>query len=514
MAKTLRPYQIEAQTEAFNSWREGFRSILLVMATGTGKTVTCGEIISKVVKKTAKKVLFLAHRKELIAQAYKTFDDMGLQPAVEMAEETTLARLEDFSVVVGSVQTLSSPRRLERFVRDDFVLIVIDESHHATSVTYRKVVDFFPGVKVLGLTATPYRTDKVGLKNVFDKVAFQYPIQQGIEEGFLCPIISKQVKVDSLHLDSLEVKKGEFDESQITEMLIEQETLQQMVRPTIELMEKRPTIVFCNDVAHATAITQCFQSILGPRSAVLVHGALNHIDRSRAFTRFESGESQYLINVQVCTEGYDHPPTAGIALFRPMKSLGLLCQCCGRGTRIHPGKENCVILDYVGASDSVQTVNVLDVLDGTIIDGKTKKKALKLTDAGIDAMEALKRAKKEIADERAQEQKLKASMSVVYKTTASNMLELFGLPSSKGLFGGERATGKQIALIEKNGIQVDRGFEKGEAMKLIGSIFDRRKEGLCTVKQAKFLASKGVQDAWEMKFEDASKLIGSLIGTK
>jgi superfamily II DNA or RNA helicase len=508
--KSLRPYQQTAIDESFSAWSEGAKNILLVMATGTGKTFVGANIIEKAQRLTGKKTLFLAHRSELIQQARTVFSQQGLQPVVEMAGETHFGTLYQHKVVVGSVQTCSQPKRLQKFDPVDYGLVIVDEAHHATASTYRRILDHFKNSRVLGLTATPFRHDKIGLKNVFQKVAFQYPIQEGINDGHLCRIESKSVNVASLHLENVQVVRGEFAEDEITQLLMQEETLQQMVVPTIELAENRPTIVFCSDVEHATAITECFNRTLerGKPRATLLHGSMNTVDRRESLNSYETGKAQFIVNCQVLTEGYDYPPTACVALFRPMRSLGMLAQMVGRGTRTYPGKANCLILDFVGAEDTVETVNVLDVLDGTVINSETKKLAKEYAAGGMDAIDALKEAKFQIA----KLSQMRARMQARYKATASNMLALFGISSVKGLYGGELVTEKQAKLLKNNGIEVDKDFEKGEAMRLISEVIRRREAGLCTIKQARFLENHGVSNSWELTFPDASTRIGAIIG--
>lgn len=504
--KQLRPYQEEATRACFDAWRDGAKNIVAVLATGTGKTFFAARMIEQVVEKSGKKVLWLAHRSELIEQAERTIRDLGLGTAVEMADETTGNALFDFQVAIASVQTLSQDKRLARFDPSEYALVVMDECHHGVSVTYRKILTHFADCKVLGLTATPYRTDKVGLNNVFEKVAFEYPILQGISEGYLCPIISHQVQVQDLHLESVKIKKGEFDEKEITELLMAEKNLRGMVQPTLDIAGSRPTIVFCTNVAHAEAITACFNRVAEKPVAVIVHGALNAQDRAMAFRRFETGQCQYLVNVGVATEGYDHPPTACVALFRPLKSLGLLCQMIGRGTRIAPGKGNALVLDFVGAAGSVRTLNAIDVLDGTLVDDTTKKKAQKYAEEGDDIVSALQKAKQDIAKMR----QVDAKIHTGYKTTAFNLFNIFAIPDCKGLYGGEPLTGKQRDMLIRAGVEIERGLEKGEASRLIAEIVRRREGNLATLKQAKHLARNGFADAWEVSFKEASERLNKL----
>lgn len=502
----LRPYQETAIEKIREEFKSGVKSTLAVMATGTGKTIVFCKTAKDSVAKTNKPVLILAHRNELLTQAQDKLEMFGLKTAIEKADSYALSK--PHQVVVASVQSLSRPNRLKLYNPDHFGFIITDEAHHACAGTYRRIYKHFNNAFHLGVTATPNRHDEIGLKNVFQSVAYQYTIQDGIKDEFLCKVHGKQIEVNDLHLESIKLVAGDFSQAELDEMLKQESVLQGMVLPTIEYAEDRPTIVFTPGVEHAHEIAACFNRIKRD-SAVAVDGAMDEKSRADALALYESGARQFLVNVGICTEGYDHPPTACIALFRPTKSLGLLAQMIGRGTRISEGKTDCIILDFVGVNNTVKTMNVYDVLDGTILNADEKNKAKEIADAeGCDAMEALEKAKSYVA----QLDSIKAKMTALTTANAFDVLRMFGVPSAKGMYGGDLATAKQINLLEKFGVKCKPDLQKGEAIKLIDQLFKRIDKGLASFKQLKYLKRLGCQDNYieNLTFNEAGKLIGQL----
>lgn len=477
------------------------------MATGLGKTVVFAEIAKRVFRKTQKPVLVLAHRSELIEQAAATLESFGLDCSTEQAE-SRVSFLENHNVITASVSSLSQTDRLNQFPKDYFSLIITDECHHAPMPSYRNIYTYFAGTKHLGVTATPLRSDKIGLRNIYQSVAFQYDIAKGIEAGFLCEIKGKQIKVEGLELEKINLSSGDFSKTELDGMLMRDKILQRMVLPTLEHAGNRPTIVFTQSVAHAKAITDAFnRATAGKDIAVSVDGKTDALVRRSRIESFKRGEVQFIVNVGVLTEGFDHPPTACIALFRPTKSLSLLAQMIGRGTRLADGKTDCLVLDFVGVNNTVKTVNVLDVLDGTVLTDAEKKRAQKLVDEGEDAKTALEKAKTEIAKLEALQIKWKAISS----SNAFDILKLFGIPSAKGLYGGGLATFAQRSLLELKGLKVPPSMEKAEANLLITEIIRRDTAGLATLKQLRYLKKLGYKDfdIESLTREDAGRMIGA-----
>lgn len=182
----LRPYQEAAVNSILGEWEQGHQHTLLVLPTGTGKTVVFSKVVEKEVSK-GEKALILAHRGELLDQASdKLYQTTGLTTSLEKAESTSIGSRE--RVTVASVQTLSQEARLKKFKKDDFGVIVVDEAHHAMSETYQRVLKYFDSAKVLGVTATPDRADQKNLGQFFDSKAYEYTLHQAVKEGYLCPV--------------------------------------------------------------------------------------------------------------------------------------------------------------------------------------------------------------------------------------------------------------------------------------------------------------------------------------
>lgn len=502
-----RPYQDAAIRAAEREFERGIKSTCLVMATGTGKTVVFSQIAQNFIRRLQKPVLVLAHRTELLTQAYETLQQLGLKPALEKAEQKA-NDVRDFNAVVASVQTLAQPARFTDFEPDDFSLIVTDEAHHAVSATYRGIYDYFKPAKHLGVTATPVRFDKIGLKNIFQSVAFQYSIQEGIKDKYLCDVAGKQVTVEGLTLESLKIVSGDFAEAEITEMLMQENILQRMVLPTLEHAKKRQTICFTNSVEHAHAVARSFNRVAGKEIAIAVDGGMSDRIRAQRIQLFRENEIQFIVNCGVLTEGFDYPPTACIALFRPTRSLGLLAQMIGRGTRTAEGKTDCLVLDFVGINNTVRTMNVLDVLDGTVLTDAENRAAQKYLSNGDSAVTALEKAKTEIA----KLEQLQIKWKALSTSNAFDVMKMLALPSAKGLYGGNLATLAQRGLLENAGIYCPPTLEKGEAMRLISEIIRRGKMGLATFKQMKELRRLGYKrsDLEQLSLLEASEKIGEL----
>ncbi len=208
-----RPHQEDAVVSTIKKL-EAHGSSLITMPTGTGKTV----VFSEIIRRTSGRAMVVAHREELIDQASRTIEKVcGRRPSIEMAEMKSQERLGLFAnpCVVASVQTLNAKMgkqlRMSKFNPHDFGLIIIDEAHHAVAPSYQRVINHFkknPNIKVCGVTATPDRADKLALGQIFDSVGYQYEIFQAIRDGWLVPIISNQVVVESLNFDHVRKRQG------------------------------------------------------------------------------------------------------------------------------------------------------------------------------------------------------------------------------------------------------------------------------------------------------------------
>ena len=508
---TLRPYQAGAVDAVHQRWEEGDRSVLLVMATGTGKTFTAARIVHD--RSESGRTLWLAHRWELIEQAVDTLRErLGLDCNVEKAD-IIAPRSPDLwgahPVVVGSVQTMRGPR-LQEWAPDAFSTIVVDEAHHTPAKTYREILAHFESAKVLGLTATPDRGDKLGLGYVYDSVAFEYPIRRGIREGYLCDIVQRSIYCADLDLSDIKTLAGDLAQGELEAALSVDGVLHQVAAPLIEQAGDRQTLVFTAGVAQAHALADVIAGYLGNANLVAaLDGSTPQEERARMIAQYRSGEIQFLINCAVLTEGFDDPGTQCIAIARPTKSRALYAQMIGRGLRTNEGKTDCMILDFVGNAGRHKLVNPLDVLAGKPIPPDVALEAAELIAEGKPTEEALREAEeraiervKAEAERRARAAKIRAN--VVYQMQNVDPFDLFGVEPCDY---GPEATDKQLTCMKNMGIDIaGRDWTRYEASRLIDKLMKRLKTGMCTYPQARVLAKNGLPT--EVSKADASRWIG------
>jgi superfamily II DNA or RNA helicase len=404
---TLRPYQSDAVNGVMNDlFNINAKSSLIVAATGTGKTTTGSEIIQRILNLgSARRVLVLVHRYELLDQFAKRLVLFGMKPGLECGGKKSRGE----RVVVGSVQSLV--RRLTKFARDHFDAIVVDECHHAAAAGYRKIFDYFTKAKIIGLTATPDRSDGVGLACVFERLAARYDIAQAVQEGNLVPVRGIQIEVPGLDLSKVRQKVirhnkpvktpdqgwgnlGQRQQHEVRDLhpgdlgkaAIAPEAVEGVTGPLVELVRDMPGVIFCVDVAHAMAVATSLNARLRRPNhdanglqigiARYVHGDLDKSERAEILEAFARGEFQFLVNVMVLTEGWDSPRVKFVAMARPTQSRVLFAQACGRGLRlmgntlaesIAAGKSECLVLDFVGVSCEFKLVGPDDVLAGAMI---------------------------------------------------------------------------------------------------------------------------------------------------
>jgi len=342
----LRPYQIEAIEAIETAEKDGTKRQLVALPTGTGKTI----IFTTVAKKRNGRTLILAHRDELIEQAVDkltmVWDDASV--GVVKAERNEILK----QVIVGSVQTVSRENRLEQ-LPTDFDFIVSDEAHHAAASTYQRIYKYLgvmaeeegdelkTDVLHLGVTATPQRTDKIGLSDIFDKIVFHRSIRDFIPE-YLCDLRCVQV-MTHVSVDGVETWAGDLRVEQLSALLNTTNCNELIVSAWKEHALGRLTLCFTTDVAHARDLCGTFQA--NDIKAAWVCGETPIDERRNILAKFAQGEIEVLTNCAVLCEGYDNPALDCIILARPTKSTLLYTQMLGRGTRTYPGKKDCLILD-------------------------------------------------------------------------------------------------------------------------------------------------------------------------
>jgi superfamily II DNA or RNA helicase len=351
---TLRDYQ-EATVEAATALNPDVWRRLLVLATGAGKTVIAAEIIRRLIK-PGMKALFLAHRDELITQARNEIEGFipGVHVEIEQAEnratrERSLLDAERRHVVIGSVQSMRG-NRLKSWDRSTFDLVIIDEAHHGAAQTYRNIVEHFQcfndekRTPLIGVTATPMRSDKVGLGVLFQEISASYPLPDLIEKKYLCNL--RAIAVDSdTDLRRVRVRAGDFAQGELEEAVNTDKRNLLIIAAHRRFARDRPTIAFCSGVAHAIRLAAMFSSAGVPAEAI--YGAMDEDDRRAALERYANGETRLLTNYAVLGEGYNSPHTSAIILARPTQSSLVITQAIGRGSRLHPGKEDALIIDIL-----------------------------------------------------------------------------------------------------------------------------------------------------------------------
>ena len=289
----LRPYQQEAKTAVLNEWSSGVQKTLLVLPTGTGKTVVFAKIAEECVRH-GERVLILAHRGELLSQAADKIQAVsGLKCATEKAEESCLGSW--YRITVGSVQSLMRDKRLSRFPEDYFDEVIIDEAHHCISDSYQKILNHFRNANVLGVTATPDRGDMKNLGQVFDSLAYEYTLPKAIKEGYLSPIKALTIPLN-LDLSGVSTQAGDFKASDIDTAL--DPYLYQIADEMLKYCSERKTVVFLPLIKTSRK----FRDILNQKGfrAAEVNG--DSADRAEILADFENGKYNVLCNSMLLTE--------------------------------------------------------------------------------------------------------------------------------------------------------------------------------------------------------------------
>lgn len=505
----LRPYQNDAVNSVIREWDEGHRHTLLVLPTGTGKTIVFSKIVENKVKK-GEKALILAHRGELLEQASdKLYKSTGIITALEKAESTSVGTMSP--VTVASVQTLSQDGRLHRFSNDEFDLIVIDEAHHCMSDSYQKVLQYFDTAKVLGVTATPDRADQKSLGQFFDSKAYEYTMHQAVKEGYLCPVKAQMIPLE-LDIKSVGISNGDYAVGEVGNAL--EPYLNQIALEMLNYCKGRKTVVFLPLVKTS----QKFCELLNVHglSAVEVNGISK--DRERILKEFENGEYDVLCNSMLLTEGWDCPSVDTIVVLRPTKVRSLYQQMVGRGMRLSPGKKELLLLDFLWMTERHDLCRPSALISKNDEIASRIDKLIMNNGGGIDILEAEELATKDIVKEREEalakqlEEMKKRQRKLVDPIQYALSIAAEDLADYEPTFAWEcgPVTEGQKAKLEKLGILPDTVENCGKASLLIDKLISRIDAGLATPKQIRLLEKYGFYHVGEWSFEDASKMISRI----
>ena len=548
----LRPYQSAASDAIFTEWQE-HDSTLVVMPTGGGKTVLFADVIRRVFPKRA---LVLAHREELIFQARDKIQRVtGLSADVEMGEYRAEGGLfGQARVVVSTIQTQCSGGdgggRMAKFDPQRFGVLIIDEAHHATSPSYRRVIDYYrtnPALKVLGVTATPDRADEEALGQVFQSVAFDYEVLDAIHDGWLVPIEQQMVHVEGLDYSSIRTTAGDLNGGDLAAVMEAEKNLQQMASASLEIIQRigaqrtaRPTLpralVFTASVKAAEMTAEIFNRHRGGMAS-WVCGKTDREERRRVLAEFAAGKLQIVCNCGVLTEGFDDPGVEVIIMGRPTKSRSLYSQMVGRSTRPLPGvvdgpetaearraaiaasaKPSCLVVDFVGNAGKHKLVTSADILGGKVSEEAMELAVARTLKAGgpVKMAEALDEAEAELQEharlaEAARRARLVATARFTTQTVDPFDVLHLDPVKPRGWDNVKQLTEKQRSLLAKQGINPD-GISFSQGKQLVAEIFRRWDSKLCSFKQAKVLRKHGYST--EVSFAEASATIDALARNK
>ena len=529
-----RPYQAEAADAVMEAF-QGNQSALVVMATGTGKTVLFSEIVRRC--GTGRR-LVIAHREELIYQAVRKIRSMtDLEISVEMAETWSDESIRP-DVVVSTIQTQTTGReRMRRFDPFDFSLVVIDEAHRGVAKSYKKLAEYYlqnPNLKILGVTATPDRADEAALGQVFDTVAYDYEILDAINDGWLVPIRQNAVEVHGLDYSGCRTTAGDLNGADLERILEEEEMLHKFADPTFQMARGRKTLMFASSVRHAEMLSDILNRH-HDGSSQWICGKTPKDERRRILNAYSKDEFQFLVNVGIATEGFDEPGVELVVIGRPTKSRALYAQMVGRGTRPLPGivdgpttdvarrqaiessrKPYVEVIDFVGNAGRHKLMSAADILGGRYDDEIVELAAARMrekTDGSPkDVQHELQAAHDEI--HAAREKRRRERMCIVgkasWETLSIDPFDALGIEPErvKGWDRGRRLTKAQSDVLERNGIDPNP-LSYSQAKQLIDHIMQHPDRMPCTKKQASLLKRYGY-DVGSMNKATASSLIGQL----
>jgi len=498
-----REYQADKAVDIVQALRV-HRSTLAVMATGLGKTY----LFAVLAALWPGRVLVLAHRKELIQQAWGKLTELtGERVGIEKAHERSYGA----RIVVGSVQTLKE-HRLRGISEPPFSLIIVDEAHHCTAKSYRKILAAFPEAKVLGVTATPKRADKKAMGRVFDSEAGA-PLDMlwGIENGWLTPLRAESIETE-IDFATLKVgKDGEFDEAALDDAI--STCAAQIVQSAVALAGNKRMVAFCPGVktAHVTAETM---NRIEPSSARSLDGKTPDDERTAILRGHKGGAFPRLANMLVLTEGYDDPKLQVILNALPCKSRSRLEQIIGRGARLWPGIEKLPtveerraaiaaspkpyndVYDLAGNNVDGCCASPVDILGGSYSDDEKKAAKKKLREEGGDVLQALQNARREIREAAERAAKMKAA---ILARRPADPFKALGErdPEPMHVVKPENAaTPAQLRILrDELFMEIPANCSKKQARRLIEIGDARIRAGLCNYKQVRWLASLGIGEA-------------------
>lgn len=507
---SLRPYQSDCLAKTLKGFWE-FDRQLIVVPTGGGKTILFASLAAEFWK-SQKKTLVLAHREELVDQAIdKIFKTTGLRAQKEMAEN--YADQSSAQVVVASIQSMQR-RIVERWPADYFGLVVADEAHHAISDSWLEVLNHFNIAKVVGVTATPDRGDKKNLGSYFQNVAFEIGLFDLVHQNYLSPISIKSIPLE-IDLANVTQTAGDYDANKLSDALTPY--LRSIAVAIREHASFRKTLVFLPLIATS----KNFVEILKNEGIAAEHIDGTSEDRKEKLAAFSAGKFDALCNAMLLTEGYDEPSIDCVVVLRPTRSRPLYSQMVGRGTRIHPTKENLLLLDFLWAHERHSLCRPAHLISKSDDEAEViTKLAEEKAKAGGESQEELEleslateaiskrheKLKRELEENRNKKQK---TISAAEFCAAHGDFESAEYEPTME-WESQPITKPQAFALKRNKIDVSTVRGKGHASKLIGLIHQNEKLTLASGKQRALMARMGHPNANQATVSEARQFMKRL----
>ena len=351
----LRPYQLESVDAIYRHLRERDDNPCVVIPTGGGKTPVMAQVCKDAVGRWNGRVMILAHVRELLEQnrekLHMVAPEMWMKTGVYSAGLKT--QDTEHPIIVAGIQSVY--KRACEF--DSFDLIVIDEAHMIPpdgDGMYRRFLEdarkVNPNVRLIGLTATPYRM-KSGMicepENVLNHVCYEIGVKELIVQGYLCPLVTKASR-EKIDTSRLHIRAGEFVAGEVEDLMNTDDRVESACQEIVEQTRgRRSVLVFAAGVAHGRHVADVLRGKFGAQAGT-VFGDTHDFERDQVLSKFKAGQLKYLVNVNVLSTGFDAPNVDCVAMLRPTLSPGLYYQMVGRGFRLNPEKENCLVLDFGG----------------------------------------------------------------------------------------------------------------------------------------------------------------------
>jgi len=525
------------------------RSVFVELPTGTGKTCVFGMLVRLAVDHQ-RRALILVHRDELVTQAVKRLkSDVDVIADIEKAQRKAQPWSE---IVVASVQTLAqqgkskvinghsvSGNRIERWPRDFFNLIVIDECHHAAAETWQIPLNYFEHAKVVGVTATSDRADGISLDGVFDTCAYSMTMQDAIEQGWLVPVWQKRVRVPGLDLSQIRRSRSADgisieDQAKILSVV---QNIERMAFPAAEFIGGEKGVVFNASVNDSKVFAELLRKCDIEAESVYQGKGMSTKRRREIVKAFKRGDIQVLCNVDVLTEGFDDPEIRSVIMARWTLSRTVYAQQCGRGTRPLPGvvdglpnaaarraaiaasdKPYVKLIDFVGNSDELKLCSSPMLIAPRSEDQEVLDKVQEIIeneDGGMAAQEALELARRLVEEARKRKpQRLAYSQEDVdpfYKTAPGEVMQLLGLRRSQELFPALPSP-RQMERLRDYGVEEPEKYTRLEAAEVLQRLDERKAKGKATIRMARTLARTGTppDKALQMSFRTAARQIDEL----